>query len=476
MVSQGDMFIFEMANNHQGDVQHGKLIIDMCSDLAKKHKITNPFIKFQFRDLDTFIHEDKREKDIPYVKRFLSTELKTSEFKELANYAKAKGLGTVGTVFDEKSIETFLELGIDILKIASCSIDDFPLLHELGKVEKPTVLSTGGTSNQTIIRALNTLKKKNSELAILHCVGIYPTTEDELLLQNIGDLKKLFGEHKIGFSTHESPSNDLPIAMALSLGATIFEKHVAVERGEIKKNAYSADKNELDLWLANYNRAKAILNCESEHFEKIRSKENIGLNKLKRGVFHKEDRRFFAFPKDEEGQDVSSLYYDQISKENEPFVEAFDSASLILRKAGYKPSLFETVDFSFHHGMEKFTQFGAVYFKQFENDFFLKKLIVMKKGQELPLHKHRDRTELLHVKFGEARIEGSQNFEISKEDFLTFTKDEIHSFFAKTDLVLEEVVAKESKLLNESEYEDKKILKESARKKSFSLKNGFLVW
>ena len=50
-------YIFEMANNHQGDVNHAKTIIDKFSDLSIDKNI-NAAIKFQFRQLDTFIHDD----------------------------------------------------------------------------------------------------------------------------------------------------------------------------------------------------------------------------------------------------------------------------------------------------------------------------------------------------------------------------------------------------------------------------------
>ena len=68
------LYIFEMANNHQGSVKHAKKIIDEFSSLAKEKKITAA-IKFQFRQLDTFIHNDYKGSDLKFVKRFNSTKL-----------------------------------------------------------------------------------------------------------------------------------------------------------------------------------------------------------------------------------------------------------------------------------------------------------------------------------------------------------------------------------------------------------------
>ena len=49
------LYIFEMANNHQGSVDHAKKIIDDYADLAKRKNL-NAGIKLQFRNLDTFIN------------------------------------------------------------------------------------------------------------------------------------------------------------------------------------------------------------------------------------------------------------------------------------------------------------------------------------------------------------------------------------------------------------------------------------
>ena len=49
----------------------------------------NGAIKFQFRELSTFIHKDSRNnKENKHIDRFLSTELSKRQFEELAHYAK----------------------------------------------------------------------------------------------------------------------------------------------------------------------------------------------------------------------------------------------------------------------------------------------------------------------------------------------------------------------------------------------------
>ena len=111
-----DLFIFEMANNHQGSIKLGKSIIDMCSNLAKKHNL-RAGIKFQFRQLDSFIHPNYIDADEPtHIKRFLSTKLSKKDFSLLKDYAVKKDLITICPPFDEESVEVLHKQGFEIIK------------------------------------------------------------------------------------------------------------------------------------------------------------------------------------------------------------------------------------------------------------------------------------------------------------------------------------------------------------------------
>jgi len=119
------LFIFEMANNHMGDVEHAKAIIDEFKFFIDKHKEFQFAIKFQMRDIPTFIHKDYYDKDeIKYVKRFKDTFLGKEKMLELNNYAHEAGFITVCTGFDEKSVVYMNDIDFDIFKMASCSSND----------------------------------------------------------------------------------------------------------------------------------------------------------------------------------------------------------------------------------------------------------------------------------------------------------------------------------------------------------------
>src|SRR3989344_4935627 len=128
IIDKKPLFIFEMANNHMGDVEHGLKII------REIHKATQEFtdmdwnfaFKFQYRDLDTFIHPDYKDRmDLKYVKRFSETKLTEEEFLALKKEAEKLGFITMCTPFDEASVDLVVKHNYDILKVASCSSTDW---------------------------------------------------------------------------------------------------------------------------------------------------------------------------------------------------------------------------------------------------------------------------------------------------------------------------------------------------------------
>ena len=234
-----------MANNHQGDLEHAKSIIKTYASLAEKYQI-NAAIKFQFRQLDTFIHPAFKDSDLKYVKRFNETKLKISDFIKLSRLAKNLGLKTVATPFDNESLPLLDLCDIDIIKIASCSVDDWQLLRDISNINKKVIISTAGASIETLQDVYSLFKSKGRDFAFLHCVAEYPTPPTHANLKRIKRLQETFSDTEIGFSTHESPDEESLVPFALALGCTIFEKHIAVSNSRYDINKYSCTPDEIE--------------------------------------------------------------------------------------------------------------------------------------------------------------------------------------------------------------------------------------
>ena len=70
------LIVLEIANNHMGDRGHGQKLIERLGDVAEQYNGLFDFgLKFQFRDLNSFIHPDHKGSSVKYVKRFEETQL-----------------------------------------------------------------------------------------------------------------------------------------------------------------------------------------------------------------------------------------------------------------------------------------------------------------------------------------------------------------------------------------------------------------
>ena len=214
-----NLVIFEMANNHMGDVYHAKKIIEKYAQFITKYPSFKYAMKFQMRDLDTLIHKDHQENSTnKAVIRFQSTKLSYDQFTHLKNYASELGFYTACTAFDEIALEKLIEIDFDIIKVASCSNSDFPLLNEVTKHNKPIIVSFGGSDIETIDLTVNFFKNRKKDFAILHCVGEYPTPNNHLNLNKIDKYKSRYNI-PVGYSTHEETSNFQAVGLAIAKGA-----------------------------------------------------------------------------------------------------------------------------------------------------------------------------------------------------------------------------------------------------------------
>ena len=111
--------ILEIANNHMGDRGHGQRLIKRLGDVVERYRGLFDFgVKFQFRDLNSFIHPDHRGSSVKYVKRFEETQLSDSDWSSLFETVKAAKFKLLATPFDELSVEKCVEQNVDYIKIS----------------------------------------------------------------------------------------------------------------------------------------------------------------------------------------------------------------------------------------------------------------------------------------------------------------------------------------------------------------------
>ncbi len=490
-----DLFTLELANNHQGSVDHGLRIIKEHGKVVRDHEV-RAALKLQLRDLDTFIHPThKKKSDNKHVPRFLSTKLAKKDFKTLVEAIKKEGMISMATPFDEASVDTLKELGVEILKIASCSAKDWPLLEKAAAIGKPMIVSVGGMTIPEIDRLVSFLEHRYVHFALMHCVAIYPTPNNKLNLVHIEVLRRRYPHLTIGFSTHEEPENMSAIQIAYAKGARIFERHIGLPSKTITLNAYSSTPEQIERWI---NASKIARDSEGNIERVLDPKEDADLKALKRGVFAKKpiNKRqsikrgdvYFAFPY-QEGQLSSGdfkegvVVADKAYKKDEGIAEIardfsptqrdlvyhpIHTVKAMLTTAGIALPLDFQLELSHHYGIEHFTKIGVVIIDVINREY-CKKILVQIPGQEHPYHHHLQKEEAFHVLSGilEIEMEGRRTT-LHPGDVAVVPRGVKHRFWTDTGVVFEEVSS--THFNNDSFYEDPAIssLPREARKTKLS--------
>ncbi|MCM8817353.1 MAG: N-acetylneuraminate synthase family protein [Candidatus Omnitrophica bacterium] len=487
------LFIFEMANNHMGDVNHGINIVRAFAVIKKRFETDFDFaIKLQYRDIDTFIHPDyKQRTDLKYVKRFLETRLTESEFVAIVEEIRKNGFIAVCTPFDEISVDRIEKHGFDIIKIGSCSFTDWPLLERIVKTDRPIIASTAGATLDDIDKVVLFFEHREKRFALMHCVGEYPTIDKNLQLNQIDLLRQRYPGVEIGFSTHEDPDNYDSIKIAVAKGAKIFERHVGLQTEKYQLNAYSSTPEQIRSWLLSAKKAFEMCGVIGVRRE-FSEKELNDLQGLKRGVFAKKDIKegekityekvFYAIP-NIQGQIVAndmSKYTEFVAKKDisagnpvlredvfikdlrARIVEIMNKIKPILIAGNVAlPNKLE-FELSHHYGIDSFEQWGCAMINCINREY-CKKLIILLPGQKNPVHYHVKKEETFNILYGDLIIslEGVEK-QYKKGDMIIIERGKKHAFSSAGGAIFEEIST--THYAEDSFYEDERIEKNKDRK------------
>lgn len=476
------LFVLDMANNHQGSLEHGLRIIDETAAVMNRHS-QNATVKLQYRQLDSFIHPDFTDRsDVAHIPRFLTTRLANDELLQLVQRTKERGMRTLVTPFDEESVQLCLQHEVEILKVASCSATDWPLLDAIADSGKPVIVSTGGLKIDDIDNLISFFTHKRCEFAVMHCVGIYPTPSN---MVNMGVVKRLinrYPELTIGYSGHETPENLSPIRAAVACGAQMFERHVGVPTDEIKLNKYSMNPTEVEAWVEAALDTFSILGDDRK--VEISKDETSSLMSLQRGVYAKQairrgsrirrDDVFFAMPC-QTGQLTSGQFggyrtnyvaskdyavgesiQEEAKADHMLKVRTFiHQAKGMLNEARIYLGKEYEVELSHHYGIEEFRKTGAL-IVTLVNREYCKKLVVLLPGQAHPNHRHLKKEETFQLLTGDlSLVLNGVERSMEKGDKALVERGTWHSFASKNGAIFEEVSTTHE--LADSYYEDEMI-------------------
>lgn len=284
-----DLFVLEMASNHQGSVERGLAIISSFSKIARFNNVRTA-IKLQFRDLDNFVHKDfLGREDIRYVKRVADTRMSKEDFAILVDAIRKSGCIPMATPFDEKSVDWCVEFDMPIIKVASADNNDWTLLEKIASTRRPMIVSTGGMTQKDMDDLVAFCEHRSISLALNHCVAAYPHEDSECELNQIDYLKNRYPGVVIGYSCHEYHDWSDSIQMAYAKGARTFERHIDINDDGFEVATYSSLPHQIDTWFKAWHKAVEMCGTSSTQRRNFLPRETAYLDSYVRGVYAKLD-------------------------------------------------------------------------------------------------------------------------------------------------------------------------------------------
>lgn len=224
-------FIAEIGQNHQGDINIAKKMVDSLVGSGVSA------IKTAKRDIDVCLTEDQKKKPYlnknsfgdTYYEHRKALELSDSEFKELRVYVELKGFDFISSFTDIPSFEFLKSLGLPRMKIASQRVTDRPLLCHAARNFEGTIYMSTGMSRIPDIETMIWLFEHNKKY-LLQCTSAYPSQDKMLHLRVLKDYRKRFKHLVNGFGYSAHNRSIAPDIAAYTLGAHIIERHYTLDR------------------------------------------------------------------------------------------------------------------------------------------------------------------------------------------------------------------------------------------------------
>lgn len=274
----GTYVVAEIGQNHQGDIDLCKRLVDMCAMPIFDHAYDRELpgvdaIKLQKRDMEWELSQDAYDEPYDSEHSFGATygehrgalELSYEEHAEIHRHAKERGLDVVETLCAPSCLRMLEYFTPDYLKVASRDLTNHPLLEAMAETGVPMILSTGMAGPEDLDGALEVVTRHHENVSILHCLSQYPADYDLLNLRTIPWLKERY-PYRIGYSDHSR--GIVAPAAAVAMGAGVIEKHITLSHA-MKGSDHAASLEPDGLWrmvrdIRNMERAMGSYGMERE--------------------------------------------------------------------------------------------------------------------------------------------------------------------------------------------------------------------
>ncbi len=251
--------IAEIGSNHNQDFETALKLIDIAKNSGANA------VKFQI-----FKAKELYPKNIKFQKIFKKYEFKLSWYNKLKKYCKKRKIILFASTFGISSTNFLMKQNAPIIKWASSELTKTRELFHAASFNKPMIISTGMADLAEVFEAVEICKAAgNKKISLLHSRSLYPTDSTEVDILAIRSLKNIF-KCPVGFSDHTIGLTGS--IMAVALGATIFEKHITLNKKDKgPDHFYAMEPEEFNEYVKKIKESFKMLGSENINFiEKIK--------------------------------------------------------------------------------------------------------------------------------------------------------------------------------------------------------------
>lgn len=239
--------IAEIGINHEGSEDAAAALVDAAAASGADA------VKFQTVNVD-----ESYEAGTQSHNEFAGRALGFAAMRRLNDQARRRGMVPFSTPGDVAGLRQMLESGMRAIKLSSGQMTNRLILRAAAATGLPLIVSTGMAYLEEVRDSVTALRGAGAkELALLHCVSLYPAPAASLNLRAIATLEREFGV-PVGYSDHHL--GPAACVAAVAAGATIIEKHLTLDKSSKgADHAISSEPGEFAAMVGEIRRVESML-------------------------------------------------------------------------------------------------------------------------------------------------------------------------------------------------------------------------
>lgn len=216
------LVVAEIGINHEGSLDVAREMVDAAARAGVE------VVKHQTHVVDDEMSGAAKKvvpgnADVSIYEIMRRCALSEDDERALKEYVEAKGMIFMSTPFSRAAADRLERMNVAAYKIGSGECNNYPLLKHIASFGKPTILSTGMNTIESVAKAVVIFEQAGTPCALLHTTNLYPTPPHLVRLGAMVQLGQAFPSAVIGLSDHTT--DNVACIGAMALGASIVERH-----------------------------------------------------------------------------------------------------------------------------------------------------------------------------------------------------------------------------------------------------------